>query len=165
MSKFLEFIFVSFVFLILLYISKPNLNINDCCNRAKISQTKANMHIFQNILETYATNSKGFYPKNVDELKKVANKGKNKYWEDIKNPFSLKIGKGESYDDFSNLKKEFIFGSSNFKLIGKNGCIYYDFMPNENKQGIKYFIYISISKNGEILIDAQSGIPFTLSNN
>lgn len=163
MRRFLEWFFVGLVCLFLIIIALPNFSSSN--PGAKKASVKSNMHSFQTILETYASNADGLYPKNVKELYKFANIGKNKYWKDFKSPFSGNIGKGNSYDDFDKKLLEKNPNSWFFKEEARcTGCVYYDVSISENGEINKYFLYGSY-KDGEIIIDLQSGLPFTLSNN
>lgn len=96
-----------FIFIFLVIIMLPGFIPEGSKDRAKLASVKVNMNIFQTMLETYSVDSNGNYPKNVEELEKIANKGEYKYWKDLKNPFTLSIGKGKSFDNF---EKKSVFG-------------------------------------------------------
>lgn len=68
-------------------------------DRAKISSVKSNMHIFQNMAETYSIDWGGLNGRNVLEIHLEANRGEYKYWEDFSNPFLGTSGSGASYTD------------------------------------------------------------------
>ncbi|MEK7433916.1 MAG: hypothetical protein AABZ74_12335 [Cyanobacteriota bacterium] len=166
MRSFLVCFFVVIVFLgFLISLALPSFISSPSGSRPPLAEIKSNMHTFQTILETYSVDSKGSYPKNVEELYKFANTGNNKYWKDFKSPFSHKFGKSISFDDFDKKLLEKKSNNWFFKEeIKCSGCVYYSFSMSKKGQIDGYFIYGS-DKNGEIIIDVQSGLPFTLSNN
>lgn len=79
------------------YFVNTKLNINHKLSNklqtnSNIDQLKANMHIFQTMLETYAVDHKGSYPKNISELIKEAQECKfGSYYKNLKNPFDEKL--------------------------------------------------------------------------
>ncbi|MFN8673288.1 MAG: hypothetical protein U0457_14550 [Candidatus Sericytochromatia bacterium] len=132
--------------------------------RAKVASVKSNMHTFQTIVETYSVDYEGLYPKNVEDLKKAAEKSPNKYWKDFKSPFTGKTGKGQSYDNFDKtiLLNDDSWYSYFFPKKYPAGMVYYDPVI-DGKNITKYYIYGS-EKNGKLIKDT-GGNPLTLSNN
>lgn len=58
-------------------------------DRTKIISTKANMHVVQTTIETYAMYNNGIYPNSVAALKTEGQV--EGYWKNLKNPVSLQI--------------------------------------------------------------------------
>lgn len=52
------------------------------------SNQKENLHTIQTIVETFAVDHKGIYPKNFQVLEKEAKK--MKYWTELRNPYNKK---------------------------------------------------------------------------
>src|SRR5690606_10094262 len=69
--------------------------------RALVSSTKANMHTFQTMVETYAVDWGGYYPDSVAALKNEAQNVDYPYWKELMNPFSDQSGEGKAYLDYS----------------------------------------------------------------
>lgn len=72
----------------LFFILINNLVSFSCSERSKVASVKSNMHTLQTMVETYAVNWAGSYPKNITQLKKDAIK--NNYWKPLKNPWNKK---------------------------------------------------------------------------
>ncbi|MEK7432809.1 MAG: hypothetical protein AABZ74_06740 [Cyanobacteriota bacterium] len=140
-----------------------NLAAFSCQDRAKCPSVKSNMHTFQTLLETYSVDHNGNYPKNVEELKKDATKGNNKYWKDFKNPytnqegttFDLKI-KLDKNDSNIVEKNNLIIGSifyepiKNNKII--NGYKIYAICEGNRVGGFKGFLNDTINGVKSILL-------------
>ena len=58
--------------------------------RSPASRIKANMHTLQTMIETYAIDYKGKYPRNIEELKKDADLPYKNYWKELWNPYIYK---------------------------------------------------------------------------
>ncbi len=90
-------VFFSFVFIlcngILILVLLPNNNSRK--DRAKVSSVKANMHLFQTLVETYAVDHQS-YPENVRSLRQEAS-GPYAYWKEFDNPFTAEWGEGKAY--------------------------------------------------------------------
>ncbi|MEK7433915.1 MAG: hypothetical protein AABZ74_12330 [Cyanobacteriota bacterium] len=168
MFSLFEWLFLGVFFLVLIAIALPNNTVHHEIN--KEVYVKSNMHKFQTILETYAVDANGNYPKNVEELHKFASTGNNQYWKDFRNPFNNQIGKEKSYDDLIKTSKKtkkiegFFFDEKFIVLEGKMGIVYYDPILNKKGQVFKYFIYGG-GKNNELIFNSQTNETFTLSNN
>lgn len=121
-------------------------------NMSKISKLKSNAHTFQTMLETYAVDYQGEYPKNVEELEKEAKKS-NFYWHNIINPFNEKNIK--AIVDYKTYKKE------------KNKKIFFGYVLYQpeisSNQITSYKVYL-IDEKGEFLKDTSNEV-FYLSNN
>lgn len=115
--------------------------------RTNLTITKTNMQTFQTIINTYAVDYGSFFPNNVTE---VENEGKLKnYWKDFQNTFTKKIGKGNSFDDYT--------------VSPQIGIVYYDPQVVSSVTS-KYFIYSGSDKTGSFLIDESNNQTFILSN-
>lgn len=70
-------------------------------DRAKISAVKANMHTFQIMVETFAIDRVGQYPRDVEQLESAARSDTSlsPYWTTFDNPFTTRSGQSESYDN------------------------------------------------------------------
>lgn len=72
-------------------------------NRAKDASTKANLHSLQNILELYGVDWGSTYPVNVSQVENEPSVSKVlSTLTSMKNPYSLRSGNGEAYDDEAN---------------------------------------------------------------
>jgi hypothetical protein len=116
----------TFSYFCFIFILLNNLICFACQDRPKSSSVKANMHTFQIMLETFALENGGVYPKNIDDLKNDANK--RGYWKRMVNPYNFK--------ETIVLKDFFIEQNLDSKLVEKEkyteGTILYS--PINNKE-------------------------------
>ena len=75
-------------------------------DRAKISTVKSNMHLFQNMAETYSIDWGGLNARTVEELYNEANQNEYNYWKDFTNPFLNSSGPGGSYTNETGTKQQ-----------------------------------------------------------
>ncbi len=91
--------------------SNPEITNNTTVNNTRASALKANMRILQTLVELYAIDSGGVYPKNISDLIKAAKK--YGHYQEIRNPYSGQQG-------FSN---SITYGLA--KTGCKEGFVYY----------------------------------------
>lgn len=133
------------------YFVNTKLNINHKLSNklqtnSNIDQLKANMHIFQTMLETYAVDHKGMYPKNISELIKEAKENKfGSYYKNLKNPFDEKLD--GLVDKGANIKGSVIYAPI-----------------KDSKGNITIYKIFANDKTGHHLKDT-GGEDFCLSNN
>lgn len=123
------------------------------------SSVKANMHTLQSIVETYAVDWGGVYPRDIEALKLEATQAGRDYWKDFTNPYTGKSGEGLSYGDASHvwLQKQ---GGILRPHADEAGLVLY--APVKDCRGIvKYFVY-GLDKEGQTVKD--KGRDFVLSN-
>jgi hypothetical protein len=128
---------------------------------SKISSLKANMHIIQTVLETYAVDWSGNYTEKLEDLEKYAKN--NGYWKNILNPFTGKsgLGKDGAFMDYKKYK--------NYKPHPSlKGLVLYESIDSKFDKEYKklfctkYKIY-GTDDNGELLKD-KDGKVFFLTN-
>lgn len=73
-------------------------------NQTFVKELKANMHTLQTMVETYAVDWGGCYPKNLTALKQEATIPGKEYWKEIVNPITGKSGLGKSIIDTDLIK-------------------------------------------------------------
>ncbi|MEZ0368088.1 MAG: DUF3352 domain-containing protein [Candidatus Sericytochromatia bacterium] len=117
--------------------------------RARISSVKANMHMTQTIVETYAVDYGGIYPATVAEMVKEAQQ--RDYWREFTNPFSQESGMGPALIDYQDYKP-------GAEMAGK---VLYQPAANEDGQITSYKIY-GVDQAGALILD--KGETFFLSN-
>lgn len=133
-------------------------------DRAKISSVKANMHTLQTMLETYAVDNNGSYPKNIKELQiEATQKG---YWKELYNPYN------------KNFKVILDLNTSIEKIEEELKCIsffdYYDIpagvglynpiIDSKTNKAIKYYLYGTGLELKERIIIKDKRNLFYLSN-
>lgn len=118
-------------------------------DRAKLSSVKANMHTLQTLVETYAMDWKGEYPRNTLAVNQDAVQGK--YWKDFVNPFTSRSGRYYSFADigaFSSLSQDHA------------GLVLYDPIVSQGKVS-HYYLY-GLDQEGRRIRD--KGQDFVLTN-
>ncbi|PKL76396.1 MAG: hypothetical protein CVV27_10465, partial [Candidatus Melainabacteria bacterium HGW-Melainabacteria-1] len=124
--------------------------------RARISSVKANMHTLQTLVETYAVDWGGIYPRNLQDLYAEASRKTDygSYWRDVKNPYSAQSGIGHqgSLLDFKNYLPE---AKADFKGLAM-------YQPLPGPEPTSYAIY-GTDQHGDLIQDRQGGV-FVLSN-
>ena len=123
--------------------------------KAKISSVKANMHTLQTMVETYAVDFGGKYPRNITELKNEAQK--LSYWKDLANPFTKNtgIGKDGSLLDYG------VYQSYKPHPEFKGLVIYQPIWKGKEGGYVNYKIY-GCSADGTLIQD--KGTVFLLTN-
>ncbi|MFN4151804.1 MAG: hypothetical protein ACK4IX_12760 [Candidatus Sericytochromatia bacterium] len=113
----------------------------------QISYVKANMHTLQTMLETYAVDYGGIYPKDLNELRKDANK--KGYWKEVKNPYKRS---NKSFVDISFLKNktDCLYSLKGEEIFYEVGLVIYNPIINKQNDITKYYIY------GTYLLDKKS---------
>lgn len=152
----INFIGISFLLAILMPGFVPNET------RAKISSVKANMHSFQTMLETYAVDNNGFYPKDTKELE--LNAKKNNYWKELKNPYKNDKTNLDLNNSISALEKTLKCISFFDTYDIPAGVVLYNPIFDNHKKITKYYLYgTAFYDNERIIIKDQSKL-FYLSN-
>ena len=114
--------------------------------QAKNSAVKANMHTVQMLVETFAVDNGGFYPKDLGTLE--AEGTKNNYWKVLENPF-LKDKKAIiEFNLFKEADPEF------------GGTVIYK--PIVNEKGISQYEIFGCDEDGNLI--KEEGEVFKLSN-
>lgn len=147
-----------------------------CQCRSKTSSIKTNMHTLQFMLETYAVDWGGVYPRNIRSLRQEAiARG---YWEEFTNPYINPKGSGLSglYEDFERwreatqykvFEKRFLYGlrvrseePPDMKAIEKKyrGMLIYEWVSE-----VKYYIY-GLDGKGQLIRDYPRKKVFVLTN-
>ncbi len=121
-------------------------------DRAKQSSIKANMHTLQTMIETYAVDWGGVYPKDLAILEKEAKKSGYSYWRDFTNPYTSKKGASHTIIDIKNIKPD-------SKLPGQ---VIYIPLTDSTKQITSYFL-VGLDENGKLISDNNNG-SFYLTN-
>jgi len=75
----------------------PNMH----CGDARLSLIKANMHKYQAMVETYAVDHQGLYPKNTGVLEKQAEASNYSYWKNFENPLKSPLNLTKPYADIT----------------------------------------------------------------
>lgn len=130
--------------------------------RAPVSSVKANMHTFQTMLETYAVDYGGVYPKDINELRKEATK-KN-YWRDVKNPFK-RSNKTFLDSSFFKNKIDCLYSMDGDEIIYEAGIVIYNPIKNNENKITKYYLYgtyLKDKQNSKLIED--KGEIFYLTN-
>lgn len=108
-------------------------NITSAQQRAKTSSVKANMHTLQTMVETYAVDWGGCYPKDIAMLEKEAKSSSASYWKDLTNPFNQDLPALKDYSQ--NQAGEDDAGQALYKPGTQDqsiGCItYYEIFGND----------------------------------
>lgn len=138
----IELMVVIVIIGILVAIALPNFM--GATDRAKVANTKANMHTGQTMMETYAIDWGGLYPDSTTNLLNEA--GSNNYLKTFRNP----IGTGNAYETASAT----ITTSANTYT---KGAVYYNF-----DSATRYYIY-GADSSGKAIKD--KGNLFYLTNN
>ncbi len=115
-------------------------------NFARRSSVKANMHTLQTLVETYAVDSEGVYPENLDDLQQAAEK--MDYWRVTINPFDAESPSMSDYQTYQP-GPDFI------------GRVFYEPVYDSSGQITSYKIY-GADEQGQLIQD-KSGL-FFLSN-
>lgn len=128
-----------------------------------ITQTKANMHTFQTIVETYAVEYQGIYASNIENLKQDAiNKN---YWLEITNPYKYVQDFIPPVMNLSDYNQALLNNSYNGYYVVKSslkGILIYE--PINNSGFItSYYIY-GTDQNGDFIKDNNNSV-LKLSNN
>ncbi len=148
------------------------------CDCSKLSSVKANMHTLQNMVETYAVQNKGRYPKDVLELRRAATLTGHEYWKEFTNPFTGRSGFDKTYKPLPKVESH-----SEFWGKPENGA---PWMPYRDVLGVRVYhqIFGFYPDYGGVVIYAPSsstqyhiygmagnsnfltdkGLPLTLSN-
>lgn len=133
-------------------------------DRAKISSVKANIHTLQTMLETYAVDNNGNYPKNIKELEIEANK--KGYFKEIYNPYDRNLKSTLDLNkSISNLEKELkCISFFDYYNIPAGVSIYNPIIDSKTNKVIKYYIYGTGLELKERIIIKDNGNFFYLSN-
>lgn len=118
--------------------------------KARVSEVKSNMHIFQVMAETYSIDWGASYPLTGLDLKTAAQQ--KKYWRNVKNPFTHIIDDGTSPITSVNSLGEITpadFKKGNIGYLSNNG--------------LSYTIYGAGDKDGLSILNGQR--VFSLTNN
>lgn len=130
-------------------------NFMGAIDNAKVAHVKTSMHVFQTVLETYASDWQG-YPDNVFLLQYEANQPGRDYWREIINPFTNLRGGGLAYDNASIVS---VTATGILTPDAANaGLVLYDASPIAQ---YKYFIY-GLDRAGNTIF--EKGQVFSLSN-
>lgn len=144
----------------LLAIMMPGFVANE--DRAKISSVKANMHTLQTMLETYAVDNDGIYPKDIKELELTAKK--NKYWSDYKNPYKNNKTNLDLDNSISNLEKTIKCISFFDTYDIPAGVVLYNPIFDNHKKITKYYLYGTGFYDNERIIIKDRSKFFYLTN-
>lgn len=116
---------------------------NNISEKEIVSKIKGNMHTFQTMVETYAIEHNGIYPKSATELLQEAKK--LKYYKNISNPFGKDLG----------------FVSDTKKALTK-GILIYIPIRDSNCKIASYEIFANLEEGKHI--KDKNGEDFYLSN-
>ncbi len=146
------------------------------CDCGSVSSVKANMHTLQTVVETYAIDHQGRYPKNLLELKNEGLQSGREYWKEFTNPFTGQSGAGRSYYDMPTEPTRLLPGPFDDKpqqpyrdILGiRIYLVIFGFMPEytgtvvyDSDNPERYFIY-GTGLNGKFIMD--KGAVLTLTN-
>ena len=121
-------------------------------NQNNLSSLKSNMHTFQTIIETYAVDWGGIYPKNVKDLEKSAIK--SNYWKKLENPYDTNI---LSLGDYNT------YVISNKSCKQKGMVIYNPIIKKSSGNIIIEYKIFGCDKNNKLI--QEKGSDFYLTNN
>lgn len=142
-----ELLIVIVVIGILVGVALPNyLGATD---RARVANTRANMHTAQTMLETYAADWAGLYPASVTQLESDA--GSSNYLKIFRNPLTGQEGAGSAWVDHAGAA----LTTATTGLVP--GAVYYDLQDQT-----RYTLYASDSAGRTL---KEKGVVFVLTNN
>lgn len=116
--------------------------------RAQQSSVKANMHVFQTLIETYAVDSEGVYPPDLESLEAKARA--NAYWRELVNPYQ----EGPLFMTWE------AYHAAQEKPAG---VVVYERRGGSDKGYLSYRLY-GTDNTGQLLTDRGSERLFMLSN-
>lgn len=119
--------------------------------KAQTSSLKSNMHTLQTMVETYAVDYSGEYPKDLASLYQAASQAKAGYWKGFLNPFTGRDGLSASMLDYHNQQEP---------GLAEKGKVVYKPVYTDGK--VTSYQILGVNHLGQWLKDGET--VFSLSN-